>query len=221
MAAFNSDIRAIMNATNINCVLDVGANVGQFGRFLRDEGFSGTLISFEPIASVYSELSRAIEKEPDWYCRRAALGELDGSAEINVSKNYVSSSLLTAKAWSISVEEGIEEFEKQLVPLHRLETIWPDLPIPLPNASIMLKIDVQGLELQVLRGLGDRIGEIALFLLEASLVPVYDEEPKFEDVVAELRAMGLHPVWIGPGWSSQATKQVFQCDIAFARRSLL
>ena len=221
MSTFSLDIREIMNAASINCVLDVGANVGQFGRFLRDEGFSGTLLSFEPIASVYSELSRAIVKEPNWSCRRAALGELDGSAEINVSKNYVSSSLLKAKEWSISVEEGISELNREIVPLHRLDTIWPELPIPLSHASIMLKIDVQGLELQVLRGLGDRISEINLFLLETSLIPVYEGEPTFEDVVAELRATGLHPVWIGPGWSSKTTKQVFQCDIVFARRSLL
>jgi FkbM family methyltransferase len=221
MAVFSSDIREIMNVTSINCVLDVGANVGQFGRFLRDEGFSGTLISFEPIASVYSELSRATVKEPDWYCRRTALGESDGIAEINVSKNYVSSSLLTAKAWSVSIEEGIAELNREIVPLHRLETIWSELPIPSLNASIMLKIDVQGLELQVLRGLGDRVSEITLFLLEASLIPVYEGEPKFEDVVAELRAIGLHPVWIGPGWSNKHTRQVFQCDIVFARRSVL
>lgn len=221
MAVFSSDIYDLMNATGINCVLDVGANIGQFGRFLRKEGFSGTLISFEPIASVYAELSRAIAKEPNWYCRRTALGDTDGNAEINISKNLVSSSFLRAKSWSIEIEEGIAEVERELVPLNRLETIWSELPLNTQNTSIMLKIDVQGFELRVLGGLGERLSEIKLVLLEASLVPVYDEEPKFEDVIRKLRETGLHPVWIGPGWGNNVTKQIFQCDIIFARRSLI
>jgi hypothetical protein len=42
----------------INCVLDVGAHHGEFGSFLRDIGYSGNIISFEPVQENYLQLVR-------------------------------------------------------------------------------------------------------------------------------------------------------------------
>jgi FkbM family methyltransferase len=42
----------------INLVLDVGANVGQFGLSLRNRGYAGQIMSFEPVSDAFNELKK-------------------------------------------------------------------------------------------------------------------------------------------------------------------
>ena len=39
----------MLRATDVNCVIDVGANVGQFGIALRRAGYRGCIVLFEPV----------------------------------------------------------------------------------------------------------------------------------------------------------------------------
>lgn len=200
----------------IRCVLDVGANTGQFGRALLDQGFDGRLISFEPLSESFRDLSRNAAQCENWSCRNLAIGAEDKDETIHISENRVSSSILQAKPWAIEEHAPIASTAEEIVTVRRLDTIWDTLPFPEPRGPVMLKIDVQGFEPQVIAGLGDRIGEVSLLLLEASLIPVYEGETPFEVLIVEMRRRGLYPVWIGAGWGSPTTGQVFQCDIAFA-----
>jgi hypothetical protein len=61
----------------INCVIDVGANQGQYGRFLRAIGYRGNIISFEPSGDDYDLLSRLAEKDPRWSTHQLALVDSD------------------------------------------------------------------------------------------------------------------------------------------------
>ncbi len=45
----NTHIAELIKRNDINLVLDVGANIGQFGQDLRNAGYEGEIISFEPI----------------------------------------------------------------------------------------------------------------------------------------------------------------------------
>ena len=48
---------ALLNHLKINKVLDVGANVGKYGEDLRDAGYEGEIISFEPLKNVFEGLN--------------------------------------------------------------------------------------------------------------------------------------------------------------------
>src|SRR5690242_17748917 len=78
----------------IDLLLDVGANTGQFARSMRELGFSGRIISFEPLHDAFLSLQETAKNDPLWDVQNYALGERDGVATINVSQNLLSSSLL-------------------------------------------------------------------------------------------------------------------------------
>src|SRR5580692_7057782 len=92
-------LRSLLQRLRPAAVLDVGANIGQYGRMLRGIGYAGPIISFEPLGSAHKKLSAAAGAERSWIVApRAALGSAKGSIEINVSGNSVSSSVLAVKA---------------------------------------------------------------------------------------------------------------------------
>ena len=59
-------------------VLDVGANEGQYGGELRERGFAGQIVSFEPIPAVYRKLAARADGDPRWETHQLGVGEADG-----------------------------------------------------------------------------------------------------------------------------------------------
>ncbi|CAN5333999.1 hypothetical protein BH10PSE2_BH10PSE2_07790 [soil metagenome] len=208
------DITSLVRQHRIDTVLDVGANVGQFAQSLRVGGYQGRLISFEPSSDAFAALSRISESDPLWTCRALALGSSNSQATFNLSANSYSSSFLQPTASTLAAEPAVGFIGEEIVAVHRLDTLWPTFG----EGRFLLKIDVQGLELEVLIGAGDRLAAVDLLFLEVSLVPVYVGEPVIETIFSYLRREGFVPVWIGPGFCDPASGQMFQCDVAFARR---
>jgi FkbM family methyltransferase len=79
---------------SIECVLDVGANAGQFGRWLRNHGYAGRIISYEPVSSAYKLLNREVRGDSLWETKNIAIGNHCGAATINVGSNTALSSFL-------------------------------------------------------------------------------------------------------------------------------
>ena len=63
-------------------MLDVGANEGQFGRWLRNHGYGGRIISFEPLSAAYQMLLAESAGDGLWEARQFAIGDAGGSAVI-------------------------------------------------------------------------------------------------------------------------------------------
>lgn len=74
---------------NIECVIDVGANEGQYGVFLREIGYKGYIVSFEPVNSVYDILKENCDQDNKWSCYNFALGDKNEEKIINVYKSTV------------------------------------------------------------------------------------------------------------------------------------
>ena len=80
---------------NIDLIMDVGANVGQFALALRSVGYTGNIVSFEPLTSAYAELCKVASQDKKWQVyKRCAVGHFDGEIQINIAGNSVSSSIL-------------------------------------------------------------------------------------------------------------------------------
>ena len=62
----------------INLVLDVGANTGQFGRSLRNRGYAGRIISFEPVKEAFTALENAARGDDLWTTSNLALARRAG-----------------------------------------------------------------------------------------------------------------------------------------------
>src|SRR4051812_5549404 len=79
-ASYPRHRQALLELLGVNVVIDVGANIGQTGHAFRERGYSGLIVSFEPVQAVFEELREAATHDAGWICVRAALGDYDGEA---------------------------------------------------------------------------------------------------------------------------------------------
>src|SRR5260221_2229149 len=79
------DLMTLLELYHVDTVFDIGANAGMSGQYLRNVGFSGKIVSFEPVSHVYRQLAERAGKDPSWLCENVAIGEAEGRRRINVS----------------------------------------------------------------------------------------------------------------------------------------
>ena len=84
----------LLDLYRVNVIMDVGANEGQFGGYMRSIGYTGRIISFEPLSTAFRLLEQKTIRDKRWTGFQMGLGDFDGPAVINVSGTSQSSSLL-------------------------------------------------------------------------------------------------------------------------------
>ena len=110
-----SNLLNIIKKKNIECLFDVGANSGQYGNFLRQIGYTGYILSFEPVSRVFEKLKSASQNDTKWRCFQFALGDQDEKKEMNVYDSTVFSSFLRANDYSRDIWNSLEEFHTEVV----------------------------------------------------------------------------------------------------------
>jgi len=204
----------LLASHQIDTVLDVGANSGQYARHLRSIGYRGRIICYEPVSAAHASLSKWAKKNPGTtVAPRQALGEEAGSIAINVAANSESSSILTVSDTHVQSEPSARPIAVETVPVNRLDTVALDY---LSAASrVFLKIDVQGYELAVLRGAAKLLPMIQGLQLELSLFPLYKGEPLYREVIDVVESLGYTLHDLNPCFSDDATGRTYQVDGIF------
>lgn len=200
----------LIRERGVTVVLDVGANAGQWAKRLREDGYAGTIVSFEPLLDAYEQLRVAAAGDSKWHTHRVALGEASGVATINVSANSYSSSFLPITNASLDAAPEAAYVGQEDVAITRLDLL------DLPPGRKMLKADVQGTEPGVIRGAQGVLPEVELVELEMSLVPIYKGQELAPAVCSLLRASGFAPVALEASWENPQTGEVLCIDAIFA-----
>lgn len=198
-------------------VLDVGANIGQYALRLRDSGYNGRIVSFEPLPEAFEILSQRAAKDDTWKCRRLALGDNDGETSIHVSGHSESSSLLPILDRHIAAKPESAYVGTITVGIERLDSLLPDLLHERDRAC--LKMDVQGAEMQVLEGASRTLDVVEVIELEMSVVPLYESQPLFYEIIRHLYSLGFELAWLERGFTEPATGHLLQFDGLFTRKS--
>jgi FkbM family methyltransferase len=196
-------------------VLDVGAAVGNYGKWIREAGYRGRICSFEPLSAAFKQLERNSASDPLWECRKLALGPEPGTAEINVAGNSDSSSLLPMEKRHEQSAPESAYIGAETVEVSTLDAIWEE--VVGDARKVFVKLDVQGYELETLRGGANALPQIYGVQAELSLVPLYENGPLWMEVIDFLTEQGLHVAGIEAGHTDPRTGEMLQCDAIFIR----
>ncbi|MEZ5933827.1 MAG: FkbM family methyltransferase [Alphaproteobacteria bacterium] len=170
-------------------VIDIGANRGQFTLLAAGLFPDAEIIAFEPLIGPYRRLFEVAAGLPHVRVVNAAIGASRCSLAMNVSRRDDSSSLLPIGVLQREIfpKTGHDHTEEvQVGPLG--DHVAPD-EIARPS---LLKIDVQGYELEVLKGSQDLLERIDVIYVEASFVELYQGQPLAEEVIDALARQGFH-----------------------------
>jgi FkbM family methyltransferase len=179
----------------VDVVIDVGANAGQYGTMLRAFGYTGRLVSLEPVAEAHAELERLARADGAWEAVRVAASDVDGEISLNVTADSRSSSVL-ARNERFADKAGWAPRESRRVEARRLEGLVGELLRP--DERAYLKLDVQGYEGHVLDGAGDSLRRFEALEVELSVAPLYEGQPGLAEMLPLLAQRGFRPVSMEP-----------------------
>jgi FkbM family methyltransferase len=208
----------LLTAYKIDVILDVGANEGQFATWVRRLGYTGRIVSFEPIASAYATLQRLAANDGRWETVNIALGDDDGEAEINRSAQTTMSSLAEQTELTRRTFTNAGVVARDTVVIRRLDSIFDGFCRR--DEVVLLKIDTQGFEKRVLDGTVHCMERIAGARLELSYQPLYDGEWGFDAMVEYMRTVGFTLVMLEPVGFESNPPRVLQADGTFIRTQL-
>ena len=204
----------------INKIIDVGANSGQYAlEQFKTLNYKGTIVSFEPMKSPFQTLLKKSNTYNNWIAINAGLGVIKESKIINVAKNSFSSSLLEMLPSHLDNAPQSVYVDKEEIQIDTLSNIYKTHCSE--NDHVFLKIDTQGYEYNVLEGGLDVIDKVKMIQIEMSLIPLYDGEKTFDDMMNYLTQKHFKLVSIEPGFYSETTGQLLQMDGIFVNTKLV
>ena len=213
VAAGVEHARVLRNLGPLRTVVDVGANRGQFALAARHVFPHAQIISFEPLTGPAALWRAVFAGDGRARLIDAAIGPEPGEAEIHVSARDDSSSLLPITARQNALFPGTAEAGTATIRVVRLADALPAADI---EAPALLKLDVQGFELQALAGCEALLDRFAWVYVECSFVELYAGQAFADEVIAWLREHGMRLAGVY-NMSYDRDGRALQADFLFGR----
>lgn len=208
------DLMAFIRDRAIDMVLDVGANVGQFGTGLRAGGYRGRIVSFEPISDVYETLTAKATSDRDWTTNNYALGAKSEQATIHVSDLSVFSSILPSTRAATRFDAAAAVARTETIEVRTLDDVCRGV-----SGNVLLKIDTQGFERQVLQGGRSVLSMMKGILMELPIVHLYEDTWRLHEAIEFMAEAGFVPAQIHPvNFHSADPVSLLEVDCLFRRR---
>lgn len=206
----------------VRAVIDIGANVGQYARRMREAGLDLPIVSFEPGEEAHATLCDTAADDPAWFVAPCmAISDAQGTARLNVNRRSDMSSLKPMNDLAADVFPKAVPATSQEVRTERLDDVLAECLDGLvddPLAPLFLKIDTQGSEAEIMRGAEHSIPRIRAIQMELSLVPLYEGESSYLQLMNLLDQLGYELHMIIPGYFSRTIGRQIQFDGIFVHR---
>lgn len=177
--------------SEVNTVIDVGANKGQFALAASRAFPKANVYSFEPLPEIYLALKKNIKNTNQIQTFNLALGSKSGKIDFYKNEYSHASSALPISDFHRKNLLGVDKAEVIQVPIERLDNVGLTFELSSP---VLLKLDVQGFEKEVLLGCEHLLAKVDYLLFEASFIPMYDGEPTFEEMHEFVKSLGYQIV---------------------------
>jgi FkbM family methyltransferase len=211
-----SDVKTVLAATEIKTVFDVGANEGQSAREFLRHFPTARIFSFEPTPATFQALSRFAQTQPRLTPINKALGEAPGKVELNENAFHQTNSVLPANLGSAKyLGRGVINCQRKIaVEMTTIDAFGRQESL---TGIDLLKMDVQGFELFVLKGAQEFLSarKIGCIVLEVSFISLYENQASPQDLINRLAGqqydlMGFYD------FAHSATKRLMWCEMLFA-----
>jgi len=202
---------------SVDTILDIGANNGQFGRGIRDDGYPGQIYSFERVSIAHNMLLLNAREDMLWHVvDRCAVGSVNTSTSIKIDGASFSSSILPMlplhdEAPLESVCTNHEECSEITLATF-IENNFIDF-----SSTFGLKIDTLGYEHKVIEGLGACAHRIKVIVCKMSLRPLCPDSMSMPDLCWMLSCIGFKCVALGPKYEHPDSAELLQVDGVFIR----
>ncbi|TWU27180.1 2-O-methyltransferase NoeI [Novipirellula galeiformis] len=207
--------------TTPGVVLDVGANKGGFASKVLVQAPLTQVHCFEPNGELSTRLEGiastwgAFRGSPRCIVNHLGVGSSMSQMELIVTGMHGASSFLSVadaatQGWP---DMDFDEVRREAVPVTRLDTYLTENSI---EAVKLLKLDVQGFELEALKGCGDRLRDIEYIISEVQFTPLYAGAPLWHEIVNYATHFGFVPQ-VMDGFCFAPDGQPLQADVLLKR----
>ena len=202
-----------IRSTPAATVIDVGANIGQFSLMTRAVHPTAIIHAFEPLREMGNVYAKLFAGDSRAVLHRCAAGASASTSELNVSKQPDSSSLLPISDQQSALFPGTEQAGIERVKVERIDDVLDVAALPRP---ILVKLDVQGFELEALKGMPRLLEQARWVYVEVSFTSLYTGQPLANDITHWLNKNGFELTGIyNTTYSSNGVN--LQADLLFTR----
>lgn len=211
-------LKQLLPKLGIDCLLDVGANHGQYGSMLRRSGYQGRIASFEPVKASFEILRARAAKDPQWSVFNYALGAKAGEQMIHVSRSTVMASFLDATEFSHKqFPDGMPVARDEKVTIRTLDEVFGLVTEGLKAPRVFLKMDTQGFDLRVFAGAKRSLPLVRGLQTEISIQAIYEEMPDYLESLTTYTKAGFVMTGLYPVSRDKQTLALIELDCVMRR----
>src|SRR5215210_695665 len=209
----------VLERLGVEVVVDVGANYGQYRALLGQIGFTGRIVSFEPVARPFQHCAALAADDPGWQVHRLAIGRRAQRRRIKVGSSEDFSSFLGLSRYGRDTFDELSLDRTERVHVRTLDSVWGEL-IGGDAQRVFLKTDTQGWDIQVYRGASSHLSRVIGTQCEVAVQRLYRRMPGYRRTLAFLERRGFALTGVYPVWRD-ADLRVGELDCVMVRPDAL
>lgn len=176
----------------VDCVFDVGANAGQYGQRLREIGFTGRIISFEPNPETAARLRAVAAGDASWTVKELALDSVSRPLTFNIMKSDQFSSLHQPDHSGTAAFKNMNAVARTVsLQTRTIKDLFPELQGEFGFRRPYLKMDTQGHDVDVVRGADTYMAQFVGMQSELAITKLYQSAPDLHEALDYYQHLGF------------------------------
>ncbi len=194
-------------------LFDIGAHNGDWSQIILESIPNDIYIGlFEPQKKHFNKLEELFKGVPNKYLFNIALGSISGKGIIK--GGGASASLLNANNMQHTIfPNSFDTAETEDTPILTLDEVIETHKLKLPD---VIKIDVQGFELDVFKGAINTLKNVEYIIAELSFISLYENQPSLPELLQFLETNNFRIIDFGHQWRNNK-REIIQVDAIFKR----